>query len=298
MRTSSLLTLALVPAALIAQAPAALTFSQRLATEGPVVEQLLKSFQPEQALAKAEAMLPASQPVFIKTDGTAARGCSFQFSDLARTYHLAGKAAISAGAWEKGRDYFIKAKDTAQENFDQTSAALTPAMAAWDGPMAAAKAALETGAARFAQLSAKQPLTPEETAELGNFTTHKNNITNGTMIHKVFNQDISTTKTERDAFGPMIDGSNKAIAAEKAEMDKVIASKKFKGSREKYLAAVLNAENLASRSTQQEKLNFLYRLQFHCGDSPQAAKVKAVIEHIRLNENPFPVAKPSKKKKA
>lgn len=301
MRTSSLLTMALVPAALIAQAPAPMSFSQRFKAEGPAIEQLLKAFQPQEALAKAEQLIPATKPVFDKSNVNAGRASSFQFSDLVRTYHLAGKAAVSAGDWEKGRSYFAKAKEIAQENLDQTTEVLTPAMTAWDAPMATAKKALEEGAARFAELSAKQPLTPEETSELADFNTHKQNLANGAKIGKLLTQDITTTKTERDAFGPMIEGSDKAIAAEKEEMDKEIASKKFKGSREKYLVAVLNDKNLESRATKQEKLNFLYRLQFHCKGTPQAEKVKAVIDHVRLDEAPFPVAKPAKpakKKKA
>jgi hypothetical protein len=297
MRTSSLLSLALVPAALVAQAPAPMTFSQRFKAEGPVVEQLLKDLQPLEALAKAEAMLPETKPTFNKSDVNAGRASSFQFSDLVRTYHLAGKAAISAGNWEKGRDYFVKARDYAQENFDQTTQVLTPAMDAWKGPLETARKAMDEGAARFTELSTKQPLTPEEDNELKNFQIHKQNLVNGEKITKLLTQDITVTKNELNAFAPMIAGSEKAITDEKTEMDKEIASKKFNGSKDKYLVAVLNPKNLEGRATKQEKLNFLFRVQFHTSNPVQVGKIKAVIDRVRKDEDPFPVAKPAAKKK-
>ena len=314
MRTTYLLTMALVPAALIAQAPAsapapapaavpaaapapALTFTQRFKAEQGGINQLLKAFQPEEALGKAEALLPAVKPVFDQSSLNAGRNCSFQFSDLARTYHLAGKCAVAFGNWEKGRDYFIKAQVVAKENVDQTTAVVTPTIETWKAPVAAAHQALEEGAARRAELKAKEPRTPAEDVELKNFTVHDDNIAKGEKVMKVLNQDIAGTKTELTAFGPMIDSIKKAIADEKAEMDKEIASKAFKGSREKYLAAILNPKNLETRTTKQDKLNFLFRLQFHCAGTPQAAKVKAVIDRVRADEDPFPPEKHGKKKK-
>lgn len=301
MRIPSLLTLALVPAALIAQAPAPLNFSQRFKAEGPAVEQLLKDFHPEEALAKAEAMLPTTKPVFDKSTLPLGRSSSFQFSDLVRTYHLAGKAAISAGQWEKGRDYFAKAKELGQENLDQTTAVLTPAIEAWKAPVATAKQALADGADRLKELSAKQPLTPDEDQELKNFQIHQQNVANGEKISKVLLQDIAITQTELNAFGPMIEGSSKAIKAEAEEMDKEITSAKFKGKKDKYFVAVLNPKNLEARATKQEKLNFLYRLRFHATGTPFADKVTTAIDKVRADQDPFFVEKVKKggsKKKA
>ena len=296
MRMTSLLSLAMVPAALVAQAPAApADFSQRLKTDGPAVEQLLKEFQPLEALKKAEAMLPAAKPVFDTSSVAAGRASSFQFSDLVRTYHLAGKAAVSAGYWEKGRDYFVKAKELAQTNLEQTTAVLTPAMEAWATPMAAAKAALAEGADRLKELSAKQPLTPEEDQELKNFQVHQQNVANGEKITGILKQDIAITKTELDAFLPMIAGSEKAIKSETEEMEKEIASAKFKGKKDKYLVAVLNPKNLETRATKLEKMNFLYRLRFQAEATPFAEKVSTVIEKLRADQDPFAAEKPAKK---
>jgi hypothetical protein len=295
MRIPSLLSLALVPAALVAQTPEPMNFTQRFKAESPAIEQLLKEFQPIEALAKAESLLPKDKPVFDKSTVPAGRTSSFQFSDLVRTYHLAGKAAVSSGNWEKGRDYFVKAQELAKENFEQTTVVLTPAIEGWAGPIATAKVALAEGAARFKELGAKQPLTPEEDQELKNFQIHQQNIVNGEKVMGILNQDIKMTKTELDAFGPMIEGSSKSIKAEDEEMVKEIESAKFKGKKDKYLAAVLNPKNLEARATKQDKLNFLFRLAHHAQGTPLAEKVMTAIDKVRKDVDPFFVEKPAKK---
>ena len=315
MRTSLFLTLALMPAALVAQAPTQtpapaatpapapapvkLAFAQTLKAQQPEIVQMLKAFYPEQALARAEALLPATPPAFDKSDLNAGRNCSIQFSGLARTYHLAARCAGDAGNWEKGLSYLVKAQEVDTENLAQTTAVVTPAIENWKEPVANATKALADGAARLAELTAKTtPLTPEEDTELKNFQVHQKNIANGKLVCSTLGEDITATKKELDAFGPMIKVMEKNIAEEKQEIETGSAAKEFKGSKEKYLAAALNKKNLESRQTKQEKLNFLYRLQFHCAGTPQADKVKDVIDHVRADEDPFPpAAKKGKKKK-
>ena len=296
MRISALLTLALAPAALIAQAPAPLAFSQQWKAQGPILEKLLKDFQPQEALDQAEALLPSVEPVFDKKDVNTVRASSFQFSDLARIYHFAGKAAIAAGRWEKGRDYFIKAKEVAQRDLVQTTQELTAAMDVWKEPVETAKKALQEGAARLAELGGKQPLTPQEDTELRNFQVQQQNVLNGEKLIRVFRKDLAYLKTESDAFPPMVEGVDKSLEAEKTEMDQELASKKYKGGKPAYLAAILNGKNLEIRASKQDKLYFLHRLEILCAGTPQAEKVKAVIERVRLDQDPFPVGKSSKKK--
>jgi len=295
MRIPSLLTMALLPAALIAQAPAPLTFSQRYKAESPAIEQLIKDFQPEEAYKKAQGLLPTAKPVFDKTDANKARLCSYQFSDLVRTYHLAAKAAIAAGYWEKGREYLIAGQEVAKENHEQTQAMLTPVMEQWAGPVEAAKKAMAEGEARFKELSAKQPLTPDEEQELKNFQVHQMNITNGNKITKIFSEDIKVTKNELDFFGPLITSASKNLQTEADEMDKELASPKFKGKKDAYLAALLNAGNLKAQPNKLAQMGLLYRLRVRAEGTPLVPKVDAVIEKVRLDEDPFPAPKPAAK---
>ena len=295
MRTSLLLTLALAPA-LIAQTPPPQDFAQPLAVQGPAIEKLLKAFRPQEALDQAERLLPTAEPRFDKTNPNTALASSFQFKHLANSYHLAGRAALAAGCWEKARDYFSKARQTAQSNLEQATQILTPVLETWKTPLETAKKALDEGAARLAELGAKPSLTPDEDAELRNFQVQKQNLKIGTSNTETIRRNLADLKTRADAFTPMIDSVEKAIAAEKAHMDQELAGKAYRGNRAAYLAATLNPKNLEIRETKLEKLNFLNRLQCLCAGSPQADQVKAVIERVRLDQEPFPVAKSSKKK--
>ena len=297
MRTSSLLTLALVPAALMAQTPAPLAFTETLKAQGPAIEQCLKDLHPQEALVKAESLLPAAQPAFNPKDVNTARASSFQFSDLARTYHLAGRAASAAGDWEKGLAYFIKAKEIAQTNLEQTGLVLNPALDLWKGALETARKTLDAGAARLAELSAKQPLSPREDEELRNFQVEKQNRATGEQYTRIFQQDLAFLRTERDAYVQKVESAQKRIAAEKAAVDKELATnKKLKGRKENYLAAGLTASSLEFCATKEEKIHFLYRLQFLSAGTPLAEKVQAAIERVQLDQDPFPVGKSSKKK--
>jgi hypothetical protein len=292
MRIPFLLTAALAPAALVAQAPAPakLNFTQMHKAEAPAIEQLIKDFKPAEAMKKAESLLPAAKPAFDTSNLNASRACSIQFSDLARIYHLAGKSAIAAGYWEKGRDYFLKAQEVAKENHEAIKAAIAPTLEAWKAPVAAARKALEEGGARFKELSAKQPLTPEEEQELKNFQIHQQNIANGEKLNRILQKDADDTRKEADAFQPMIDAAQKAIKDEADEVDKGAKQAQFKGNKEKYFSAILNADNLKNRATKADKLNFLFRVRFHAEGTPLAEKVDSVIDRVRQDQDPFPPA--------
>ena len=54
---------ALVSSFLAAQDKAP-SLADRLKTESPAVDQLLKAFDAKQAMAKAEALIPATKPIF------------------------------------------------------------------------------------------------------------------------------------------------------------------------------------------------------------------------------------------
>jgi hypothetical protein len=337
--------MALVPAALFAQAPAPapaptpapaaapaqLTFTQTLKANKPAIEQLLKEFHPEDALAKAEALLPTAAPEFNGIDLRTASASSFQFSDLSRIYHLAAKCAMTDGLWEKGQVYLGKAKETAQSNYDHTAAAYKSSIETWTTAMATANKALTDGAGRIKELEAKQkPLTPEEETELKglqpkkpadatprfqelngrkeglnpnekielqNFQTHRTNVANGTRVIKSLEGDLKALQSEVAAYSNIVDKNAKTLADEKEELDKKVVDKPFKGDRQKLLIAMLGPKNLEDRTTKDLKLNWLNRLRFLCADSPQAAKVQEVIDRVRADQDPFPPQPKGKKKK-
>ena len=115
MRKAAFLTLLLVPAALVAQAPAQ-SLGERVKVERPAIEQLMAELKFPEALKRAEALLPPTRPVFDKTNNqTLVQSCAANL-DLAQANRLAAEAADSAGAWEKALDYAKTAKSLAVES--------------------------------------------------------------------------------------------------------------------------------------------------------------------------------------
>ena len=102
MRTPAYLSFFLVPAALVAQAPAqapAQSLGDQVKAERPAVEQLMAELKFPDAMKRAEALLPATRPIFNKTDNTTLVQSCAAFLDLATAYRLATETADSAGAW-------------------------------------------------------------------------------------------------------------------------------------------------------------------------------------------------------
>ena len=68
-----------------------------------------------EARKRAEALLPATMPVFDKKDnGTMVQSCGI-FLDLAEAYRLALETSDSAGAWEKALEYAKTARALTSE---------------------------------------------------------------------------------------------------------------------------------------------------------------------------------------
>ncbi|BDU78423.1 hypothetical protein [Mesoterricola sediminis] len=163
MRTPALMTLALVPAALVAQAPALPDYMTILKDETPKVDELLKAYKPLEALKHAEGLLPATLPAFDKADARTAMKTSISFSGLTRLYLLAAKAAGQAGEWEKVLDFCTKADACARVNHESTKAALSPVIATWTDAVAKAKVFVDQNGERIKALKPATRTAEEET---------------------------------------------------------------------------------------------------------------------------------------
>ncbi len=237
-------------------AVSAVTLVDKLKLESPAIDQLIKTFEAKQALAKAEALIPANTPVFEKSTPQAGLASSQNFSTLMGIYSLAGKAAISAGEWEKGVGFLHKAKDISGENLTNTSAFLAPVIESWSKAVDSATKALTDGAPRRAELQAKAERNASEETELKNFQIYEDNTKKGPLVVKQLQASLDGLKADSLGFDAAIEGVEKSIKAEKEDMD----GTRFKGDRVKYVSAVLNPTNLESRATKTDKVNFVNRL--------------------------------------
>ena len=282
---------ALISASVVAAQDQAPTLAQRFKAESPAISQLLASFEGKQALAKAEALIPASKPEFDKSSPAKGIASSSEFAALMNIYTTAGKAAVASGDWEKAVGYFRMAKEIATENYTGTAVALAPAIEMWKKAESAGKAFLEEGAARRKELLEKASCSEAEQVELKNFKTHEDNVKNGPKAVAQLQGTLDGLKEDADHFDSSINGIEKSIKAEKEQ----IAAPPFKGDKIKYVSAVMNPTNLESRTTKVDKIGFVNRLLFL---DPNSKKSQKQLDVLLGKAAPEPVKKaPSKNKK-
>ncbi len=116
MRTSILIPAALVCCALNAQAPTNLV--EAFNREASAINKLISGFQPQEALAKAEGLIPAQKPTFDTTNLNTISQSSSNFRGLSAIYKACGNAAASAGDWAKALEYYEKALAISKEGRD------------------------------------------------------------------------------------------------------------------------------------------------------------------------------------
>ena len=175
MRISPILTLALVPAALIAQVSAVPDYTGILKAKAPGIEALLSDGRPLAALEQSEALLPPALPLFDTSNPNASRKSSFNFSSLTTLYLLAAKCANDAGEWERALDFCAKADACAKANYQKTLDAYTPLIASWTQAIDQARKTVADDGDHIAVLTAKEAgRNPAEEAEYKTLVAKKN----------------------------------------------------------------------------------------------------------------------------
>lgn len=123
MRTPFLFPAALVCCALNAQAPVNLV--EAFNREAAAINKLIADLHPQEALAKAESLIPAQKPTFDTTNLNTISQSSSNFRGLSAIYKACGNAAASAGDWAKALEYYEKAVATSKEGRDTFKAQAT-----------------------------------------------------------------------------------------------------------------------------------------------------------------------------
>lgn len=288
MRPSATLFLAL-PALLMAQDKAPETLAQRFKAEAPSLDKLLKEREGNQAMAKADGLIPATPLVFDKTTPATGLASSADFSALMAVYSYAGKAALVAGDWEKALQSFKKAEEIAKTNAIETAEALAPTIEGWKAAIANGKKVMEEGVARKAELKAKAQRDERDEQELKNFEIHENNIRMGPIQVAKIQGSLDGLKSDSEGFAKAIDGVQKSLVEENENLVK------FKGNKVKYVAAVYNPKNMALRQKEEDKLNFLVRLVFL---DPKNQKVQGEMDRLMGKAPVVPPKATRSKKKA
>lgn len=275
MQIRALFCLAL-PAVLVAQAPAP-SLSQRFRAESPAIDQLFKEFKYKEALAKAEAMIPATHPEFVKGDPRKGLDSSQEYSSLMAMYSLTGKASLLSGDWAKAKEMFTMARSVAQQNHSNFLEVTAPITETWQKAMADSKQQLDDNAARRKEVESKaeKDRTPQDLELLKAVGVWEGNLANGAKLIKQLADHAAGLKKDSEAFAKPLEGVDLDL---KAEGD-TLASDKFKGDKGKYVTAVLNTPKNFELPTQGDKVKLLFRLTFLDPANTRAAKsLQAAIE--------------------
>ena len=292
-RTSALLIL--FPAALSAQgvvggtaqaaaAPATPSFDAQVKAQSATINGLLKT-DPEAALAKVEALIPAQPLPFDKTNISTAQASINDYESLADLYSMGANAAMNMGQWEKAKDYAAKAKSTAQATYDNALAPLTAFQDTWKNAQADAQKNLD----EEASLSKIEAPTADQIKRqqflMKNEDIFKGNVAHGQQMVDAVNKSLSGLKAAPASYDPAIDDIDKHL---KDEADYLV---KVKGDKHVYANALL-----ASADKNQDKAAALAGLRRALVMDPTNKAVAHKID-VMLGKAVEEPAKPVHRKK-
>ncbi|HEX7554054.1 MAG TPA: hypothetical protein VF378_10900 [Geothrix sp.] len=294
MRIPAFLSLFLVSAALVAQAPAqapAQSLGDQVKAERPAVEQLMAELKFPEAMKRSEALLPATRPIFNKTDNTTLVQSCAAFLDLATAYRLATETADSAGAWEKALEYAKTARAAAMESYAGVKEPFTNTAAGFVQATARAKQVLLENADRIKELKAKTMLDAGERQELDLAIGVEKEVVDSAKWTTFFQTYVDVAKRESGAYDPLVKVMEDKL---KNEADQVADYKAGKGDRLKWVEAVIStAAYLEAQGDRAGRARWLYRLATL---APENKKVQHQLDILNSKAPAAPV-KPAKKGK-
>jgi hypothetical protein len=288
MRISAFLPFVVAAAALVAQAPAQ-SLGDRVKAERPAVEQLMAELKYPEAFKRAEALIPATRPVFDKTDNNTLVASGGTFLDLAQAYRLAAEAADSAGLWEKALEYAKTAKSLAVESYAGVKEPFGQTVAYYSQAGVRAKQVLAENDARIKDLKSKTTLDAGERQELDLAIGVEKEVVDSAKWVKFFQTYLDVTKRESEAYDPLVKLMEDKL---KNEADQVADYKAGKGEKSKWVEAVISSPAyLEAQGDKAGKARWLYRLATL---EPENKKVQHQLDILNGNA---PAPKPVKKGK-
>src|SRR5512133_173991 len=290
MRTFALLPALLLPAALIAQAPAP-SLGAQVKAERPAVDKLMADLQFPEALKRAESLLPATKPTFNKTDNQTLVQSAVTYMDLGQAYRMAVETADAAGSWEKAVEYAKTAKALSAESYAAIKDPFTQTVTYYTQAGARAKQVLEENDARIKELKGKSILDPGERQELDLAIGVEKELADDAKWVKFFQTYLDVVKRESEAYDPLVKVMEDKL---KGEADQVADYKAGKGEKTKWVEAVVSSPAyLEAQGDKAGKARFLYRLAIL---DPESKKVQHQLDVLFGRASAAP-AKPAKKGK-
>lgn len=329
-----LMPLVLVPAvALVAQAPAPapVDLAQRFNLELPGINQMLKSFQAQEAMAKVAGFIPAERPAFDGSNFKTIGQSMDNAQGLLSLYRLHANTASEAGQWEKAleiQEQRLKVAEAIRADLDKAQA---PIAAQWQKAAQDSQAYLTQNTPRQAELSAalkalQEDVTavnakqkkldakgmdelkarvakaPQEQQELDQINAaipvHKQNLASAPKVAKIIadnrKEAEGLVKSAQEAVAKakeVLAGQNEEIT--KFNTEQIIKKVKVVGKKNWVDAVLRNQGNITNLPNAQAQVAFLNRLLVL---DPGNAGAQKILDNVKLGREPFQKeTKPSKK---
>lgn len=290
MRMSALLPV-LLPAALVAQAPA-LSLGDRVKAERPSIEQLVADLRAPEAKLRADSLLPVTRPVFDKKDNQTLVTSSVAFLDLAAAYRLATEAADAAGAWEKALEYAKAAQSLASECAAGIKEPFTNTVAYYKQSGIRAKQVLEENADRIKELKAKATLDPGERQELDLAMGVEKEVGESAKWAAFFQTYMDVSKRELEGYDQLVKVMEDKLKGEATQVEDYKAGK---GDKLKWVDAVISTPAyLEAQGDKAGKARWLFRLATL---DPESKKVQKQLDILSGKTAAPAPTKPAKGKK-
>lgn len=288
----TLLLLTTLPVVMAAQAPAEVPLAQRLRTDRPDIERLLEAFQPKEALAKAEALVPAQAPAWDKTDGGTQYKSYLALQDQAAAYFLAYRASVAAGQWEKALEMVKKAQGCMTLNATE-AAALFPKIAdAYQARVNQNRAALKADETYIKELKAKANPDAGDKQQLDLVAGLEKSIPEDEKWAKAFQGFVESAKKDATRYDPWVKAMEERLKVEEAQIAEYKAGK---GEKSKWVEAIVsNPSYLENFADKRDRIDFLFRLSVL---DPSNTKVEREIDVQLGKVPPTPTKAPKKKAK-
>ena len=287
MKPSTLHAALLAPAVLLAQAPEP-TLTQRLRSERPEIERLIRELQARDALKRAEALLPAAKPSFDNSNIQTQVGSFSKFGELAQAHYLAFKAADAAGYWEKALDYIKQAKSLAVENYAAVKDPFTKASEAYLHLAQKTRASaqhtremLKENELYIMTLREKKEKDESDKQQLDLVAKEEKNLPEtdkkaeeAEKWAKQFQAFLDSAKQDAERYEPFVAAEEKRIKDQEAQIEEY----KFgRGDKRKWVEAIAaNPSTYAALTEKQDQIAFFYRLNVLDPDN------KKVNHHIEV----------------
>ncbi|WP_257312028.1 hypothetical protein [Geothrix fuzhouensis] len=317
--------------ALVAQAPAPADLTQRFNAELPGINQMLKTFQAQQAMTKVEGLIPAERPAFNGTNLQTIGQSMDNAQGLLSFYRLWANTAAEAGQWEKAVEIQQKRLTVAQGIKADLDKAQAPIAAQWDKAAKDSQDYLAKNAARqqelqttlnglkeeiaavnaktkkpdakgLEDLKARAGKAPEQQLELDQINAalpvHKQNLVNAPKVAKVLADNRKEAEGMVKAAETSLAKAKAVLASQNDEITKfnteqVMKKAKIVGKKTWVDAVLRNHENVTKLNGTQTQAAFLNRLLVLDPGNAGAAKA---LENLKQGKEPFAKeARPAKK---